>query len=286
MSNLYDADLHMHTTASDGGYTPTELIKKCHDVGLTYVSITDHDTVQGVKEAIEEGKKLGIHVIPGIELSTYARRTSIHILGYGLNINHRVLLETLEDQRKQREERMSLIIERLSQVGVTLHAEDVLKYVDGGSIGRPHIARALLEKGYVQSVSEAFDRFLAIGKPCYVPKRREMTPEEAVELIHNSGGVAVIAHPIYYELDDYLESFIVEMGVDGVEVYHRDHDENATAHYEHWTTMLEEKYQIRLLRTGGSDFHHEAYGRQLVPLGEKRVANELAEELIAAIARR
>lgn len=286
MSKLYDADLHMHTTASDGGYTPTELMRKCHDVGLAYVSITDHDTVLGVKEAIEEGKRLGVQVIPGIELSTYTRRTSIHILGYGLDIDDSELLATLEDQRKQREERMTLIISRLKQVGMTLSAEDVLKYVDGGSIGRPHIARALLEKGYVNSVSEAFERFLAIGKPCYVPKRREMTPEEAVELIHNSGGVAVIAHPIYYELDDYLESFIVEMGVDGVEVYHRDHDEKATAHYEKWTSMLEEKYGISLLRTGGSDFHHETYGRRLIPLGKKRVANELAEQLIEAIVRK
>lgn len=177
---------------------------------------------------------------------------------------------------------MTLILRRLSLIGITLTPEDVLKYVDGGSIGRPHIARALLEKGYVQTVSEAFDRFLAIGKPCYVPKRREMTPEEAVELIHESGGVAVIAHPIYYELDDYLEELIVKMGVDGVEVYHRDHDENAVAHYENWTNMLENKYGISLLRTGGSDFHHETYGRQLVPLGEKRVA----EKLIVAIERK
>lgn len=277
------ADLHMHSTASDGGYSPANLVKKCADVGLQYIALTDHDTVDGINEAISAGKQYGINVIPGIEFSTKYNGKSVHMLGYGIDYNDEPLRKMLQKQKLQRSKRLDVILEKLANVNIYLSREDVLEFVDGGSIGRPHVAQALVKHNYVRDVKEAFDLYLAEGKPCYVEKEKEMTPEETIDWIHRTGGIAIIAHPVYYNNDELIEYLVRDHHLDGIEVYHRDHDEEAIKHFEHLTSELEAKYHRPLLRTGGSDFHHEDYGRKKEPLGVTRINNDLALKLIAKI---
>lgn len=281
--NDVNTDLHMHSTASDGGYSPTELIKKCREVGLEYIALTDHDTVAGVGEAIDAGIQFGVKVIPGIELSTKVSGKSVHMLGYGIDWKDENLLAILKSHQEQRRKRLDVIIRKLRKVQIELMPEDVLEFVDGGSIGRPHVAKALIKKGYVKDVAEAFENYLAEGKPCYVPKEKEMTPEEAINLIHQTGGVAVIAHPVYYDLDDVIEELIQTSGLDGVEVYHRDHSPQEREHYLRLVKKWEKLNNRSLLVTGGSDFHHEEYGRKKEPLGVTRISNGYALELINLI---
>lgn len=278
-----NADLHLHSTASDGGYSPSELVKKCAEVGLEIIALTDHDTVDGIAEAIEAGKQYGITVIPGIEFSTKASGKSVHMLGYGIDYTNRKLLEMLSFQKEQRSVRLNVILEKLAKVNIVLKREDVLEFVDGGSIGRPHVAKALVKHNYVKDVKEAFDRYLAEGKPCYVEKEKEMSPEEAIFWIHQTGGRAIIAHPVYYNDDALIERLVAEHQLDGIEVYHRDHDQDARKHFEQLTAYLEKKYNKTLLKTGGSDFHHEDYGRKRENLGVTRLETELARQLLEGL---
>nr|MBA5586987.1 PHP domain-containing protein [Anaerobacillus isosaccharinicus]QOY38677.1 PHP domain-containing protein [Anaerobacillus isosaccharinicus] len=270
----------MHTTASDGGYSPRELVAKCKEVGLEYIAITDHDTVGGVEEAMEEGEKLGITVIPGIEFSTKENGVSIHVLGYGLDLNDEALLNMLGEQQRMRKKRMEEMVTKFANINIQINAADILKEADGGSIGRPHVAKVLVKTGVVKDVAEAFQLYLGEGKPCYVKKEREMTPMEALKWIEASHGVAIVAHPVYYELDEKIEEWAATGLLHGVEVYHRDHDEDVQNHYELLVQQIEANLQVSLLRTGGSDFHHEDYGRVRQPLGETRIENELAIKLL------
>ncbi|RXI97861.1 PHP domain-containing protein [Anaerobacillus alkaliphilus] len=280
---MKNADLHMHTTASDGGYSPRELVKKCHEVGLQYIAITDHDTVGGVRTAIQEGEKLGLTVIPGIEFSTKENGVSVHVLGFGIDIEDESLLSMLDEQQRMRKLRMEEMVGKFESLNIRVKEADILKEADGGSIGRPHVAKVLVKAGVVKDVAEAFQLYLGEGKPCYVKKQREMTPVEAMEWIKKSNGVAVVAHPVYYELDDKIEEWVATGLLHGVEVYHRDHDQATQLHYERLVQEIERKLNISLLRTGGSDFHHEDYGRVRQPLGETRIENDLAIQLLERI---
>lgn len=280
---MENADLHLHTTASDGGYSPKELVLKCHQVGLQYIAITDHDTISGVNEAITEANKLGITVIPGIEFSTKEQGVSVHILGYGIDILDQPLLAMLKEQQHLRKKRMQEMITKFLKVNIFLNEEDILKEADGGSIGRPHVAKVLVKMGVVKDVKEAFDLYLGEGKPCYVKKDREMSPNEAMDWIAKTNGIAILAHPVYYDLDEKISEWVRAGSLHGVEVYHRDHDIETQNHYEKLVSEIEKQFDIKLLRTGGSDFHHEDYGRFPEPLGETRIKNELALNLISAI---
>ncbi|TWI59257.1 PHP domain-containing protein [Halalkalibacter nanhaiisediminis] len=280
MNSQKNSDLHMHSTASDGGYSPSELMRKCKENGLEIVALTDHDTVDGIEEALLAGKELGIKVIPGIEFSTKHKGKSVHILGYGFDWKNKELREFLSTQKELRRERLDTMIEKFDLVGVKLSPESVLKHVDGGSVGRPHVAKALIEGGYVETVAEAFDRFLAEGKPCYVEKSKEMTVKEAIDWIHQTGGLAIVAHPVYYDFDQDIVEWVHELGLDGIEIYHRDHNEEAIKRFESLCDQIELNQQKTLLRTGGSDFHHEDYGRVPQPLGITRLSNALASEMI------
>ncbi|MFC0471836.1 PHP domain-containing protein [Halalkalibacter kiskunsagensis] len=275
-----NSDLHMHSTASDGGYTPSELMRKCKEVNLEIVSLTDHDSVEGIEEAIIEGGKLGIRVIPGIEFSTKYKGQSVHILGYQFDWKNEELKTLLIKQKQLRRERLDTIIERLDGIGLPIEAENVLKHVDGGSIGRPHVAKALIDAGYVKDMAEAFERYLAEGQPGYVEKSKEMTVQEAIDWIHQTGGISIVAHPVYYDVDEDLIDWVIDWGLDGIEVYHRDHDEEAIKRYERICQSIEEQVETTLYRTGGSDFHHEEYGRVPEPLGATRLSNELASKLL------
>ncbi|WP_100372976.1 PHP domain-containing protein [Bacillus sp. FJAT-45037] len=280
MSNFKNSDLHMHSTASDGNYKPKELMIKCKEAGLEIVSLTDHDTFSGLREAMDVGVELGLTVIPGIELSTKSHGRSVHILGYGLDYHDESLLSFLEKQKQYRSRRLDHMLNKLASVNINLTRTDVLFYVDGGSIGRPHVAKAMIDRGYVETVAEAFDGYLGEGKPGFVEKEKEMTVEEAIKLIHQYGGLAVVAHPTYYQLDDEIEHWVIKWGLDGVEVFHRDHDQVAQQKYLELCHTIEAKTGQELLKTGGSDFHDEEYGRVPEPLGITRLDNSYAKVMI------
>jgi 3',5'-nucleoside bisphosphate phosphatase len=245
-------DLHLHTTHSDGSCTPTEVIGLAHQAGVTALAITDHDIMTGVEEAITAGKHCGIEVIPGVEISSIIGQSELHILGYFLDWQDPVLHERLKTLRDSRHRRNPQIIERLQALGINITYEEVRSLAGSDSVGRPHIARALMDKHVVSSAKEAFDRFLADGKPAYVP-RDLPSPAEAIQWITAAGGLAVLAHPTWVKLADRsLIELVRELkaaGLDGVEVYYSTHAARQTREY------LSLAQQLGLLVTGGSDFH-------------------------------
>lgn len=242
-------DLHLHTIASDGQYTPTQLVSLAHKHGLTVIAITDHDTTDGIQEAQEASAKNGSPlVIPGIELSAEDESGDVHVLGYHLDLSSLPFQERIAEFRAERYNRGQRIVERLAELGLPLQWERVLEIAEQGSIGRPHIAHAMVEAGYVESVRAAFDRYLFNGGPAYVARPR-LTPEEAIELIQNAAGVAVLAHPGLLPDHIGMVKRLVPAGLDGVEVIHPSNGEPVRLNLR----ALAQQYQ--LLTTGGTDFH-------------------------------
>lgn len=244
-------DLHTHTTASDGTLTPRELVNLALESGLSAIAVTDHDTVEGVEAALEEGLALGLEVIPGVEISVdFIKET--HILGYLINPYNSNLQITLKKLREFRKKRNPLMVERLNQLGFAINLEEVQQEAGGNVIGRPHIAKVLVNKGYVESIQEVFELYLAQGKPGYVPKEK-LTAREAIRLIKDAEGVPVLAHPKLLQLSsrDLEEAIqhLVGLGLRGIEAYYSSHSEEETQYY----LQLAERYN--LLLTGGSDFH-------------------------------
>ncbi|MFT4412432.1 PHP domain-containing protein [Fredinandcohnia humi] len=240
-------DLHIHTTASDGDYSPTEMVKRASDIGLKTIAITDHDTLDGLEEAFEAGKKYGVVVIPGIEISTKYNEKSVDVLGYHISPTQE-LLQLLIELRMERETRAYKIIEKFKEIGMPITIEEVLKYSKGDVISRPHIAKAIIEKGYVTSYQAVFDEYLADGKPCSIDKKI-ILPEEGIELIHQAGGIAVLAHPVY--LEDSMTEELLNLPFDGIEVWHRSHTLEDITKY----SLLARKFNLMV--TGGSDFHSD-----------------------------
>lgn len=243
------ADLHTHTLASDGTCAPAENVRIAREQGLAAVAITDHDTVAGIAEAVEAGRKEGIEVIPGVEISSVANGQDIHVLGFFIPYESAAFQERLARLRDARHERNKMIIERLRAMGIDISLEAIYsrKQDQEKNIGRPHIAEELVRLGVVQTVAEAFDKYLGKGGTAYTNPKR-MTPQAAIKFIREAGGVAVLAHPGIYGDDELVESLIV-YGLDGIEVWHPDHDAEATERYR----KLGEEYGCIL--TGGSDFH-------------------------------
>jgi predicted metal-dependent phosphoesterase TrpH len=246
-------DLHLHTTASDGVLSPSEIVRYAKAKGLQAIAITDHDTVEGLSEGLLEGAKIGFEVIPGVEVSATHSPGSMHLLGFFFDHHHPLINERLGYLQKARAERNPKIVERLNQLGIKINYEEVLKTSGGGQVGRPHFAQILLEKGYVSSFQEAFDRFLKIGAPAYVDKCR-FTAKEAIHFIIEAQGIAVLAHPKTLNLKGYLELEklllqLIDQGLKGIEVYYPEHSALEMAQYK----TLAEKYG--LLMTGGTDYH-------------------------------
>ena len=248
-SDLVKADLHTHTKASDGRHTPAELVKMAKEKGLEAVAVTDHDTVAGIQEALEAGRQVGMVVLPGVEISTLHEGVEIHVLGYAVDYEDPDFLRRLQELRNVRDLRNQMIVERLKQLGIDITLEEVYakQQQKGGNVGRPHIAAVLVEKGIVTSVNEAFEEYLGSGKKAYVVPPR-ISPFEALKLIHEAGGVCVLAHPGLYKKDELLPQMIAQ-GLDGIEVYHPDHSSSDEDRYR----QMAEKHG--LLMTGGSDFH-------------------------------
>ena len=243
------SDLHTHTTFSDGSLTPEELLAAAKAAGLSYIAVTDHDTVDGVKHLYEEGlypsKSVGI--IPGIEFSSDMEGHDIHVLGYDIDIYDQALTDKVMELSESRWERFSVIVEKLRSLGYDITESDVLKAVGTSKfIGRAHVARALVKKGLVETVRDAFEKLLDRGRPAFVPHFR-ITPEEAVSLIRGAGGVPVLAHPKLV-WDDALVERVLDLDFGGIEAYYPKHDAEDTARY------LDMAKRRGLRPTGGSDF--------------------------------
>lgn len=273
-------DLHSHTNASDGTNAPAANVKMAREAGLRGLAITDHDTVAGVAEAVEEGRRLGVDVVPGVEISTVSGGQDIHVLGYYIDTEQPLFRERLAELRRTRERRNEMILAKLGELGLPVTIDEVLeqsrkKPGKDETVGRPHIAAVLVAKGYVADIGEAFDRFLGKDAAAYVNPPR-IRPEDAIDWIREAGGVPVIAHPGLYG-DDALVQRLIEYGIAGIEAYHSDHSPDTEAHY----AALAERHG--LIATAGSDFHGSRGGVVFhAPLGARFADYEVVERLQAA----
>lgn len=241
------ADLHLHSRWSDGEWTPAKLVRAARHARLGAISITDHDDVRSCAEAAAAAREIGLETLAGVEISAWRDGVDIHILGYGFEPEDPGLTGLCAEANRARVDRAARIVERLAELGMPVELEEVLRIAGEAAIGRPHIARALIEGGFVPSVREAFDRYLGDGKPACVEKLR-VTPAEAIRVLHAAGGVAVCAHPITLGGTEELDR-LVDEGLDGVEVRHGLHGAAAEARYDAYARAH------GLVRTGGSDFH-------------------------------
>jgi predicted metal-dependent phosphoesterase TrpH len=272
-------DLHTHSTASDGIYSPTELLHRAKDIGLRVVALTDHDSTDGLLEAAQVASKLDIELIPGIEINTDVAGGEVHVLGYFPEYERpafQAVLKVLRDARERRGQRM---VELLNEQGIAVSWERV-REIAQGSVGRPHVAKALLEAGYVKTIGEAFDTYIGKGCYAYVPRYR-LTPVDAVHLIVSANGLPVIAHPVELpglaELRSWLPE-LCEAGMAGLETYYGPY----TTAEEQALRALADEFQ--LIPTGGTDFHGP--GIHPTPLGGRPVPPEAVERLKAEAAKR
>lgn len=245
-------DLHLHTTHSDGSYSTREVMTFAKQAGVTALSITDHDIVEGVPEALAIGAELGIEAIPGVEISSRQGDSELHILGYFLNWTDPILAQRLTSLRDSRHTRNPKIVQRLNELGIDISYDEVRALAGTESVGRPHIARVLMEKKFVNSAKEAFDTYLANGRPAFID-RELPEPVEAVRWILEAGGVPVLAHPTWVRTSaEGLRTLLRELkeaGLGGIEVHYSTHSPSQTTEY------LDLAKQCDLLVTGGSDFH-------------------------------
>lgn len=245
------ADLHVHTTASDGEYSPEKIASLSFEKGLSAVAITDHDTIKGVPAALNAVKGLDIKVIPGIEISAVYDPGTLHMLGYFPEYPD-TLEDDLENVQKGRLNRFPKIIEKFNCLGFDISIDDVMQIAGDAQIGRPHIAKALIKKGYATEFNEVFDKWLGKGKPCYVEKEK-LTWEEAINLIKRHNGISVLAHPFTLELDELsLKELVGNMksaGLSGIEVYYPEHTTDRIKLYRKIAN------EMGLIITGGTDFH-------------------------------
>ena len=242
-------DFHLHSTASDGVRSPTWVMETAAANGVRTLALTDHDTTEGLAEARAAAEAAGLRLIPGIELSVDLDGVDAHLLGFGFDVAHGPLQAYLGEQREGRVGRMKRMVRKLAEHGVAIETKRVLAIAGEASVGRPHVARALVEAGHVESVADAFGTWLGDGKPAHVARDR-LTPAEAIALLHEAGGAAFIAHPIYLG-EEYGERVaeLAEMGLDGVETYYKYYDAETVAAHE----ALAER--LGLARSGGSDYH-------------------------------
>jgi predicted metal-dependent phosphoesterase TrpH len=247
-------DLHTHSVVSDGTDTPAELVRKARAVGLDIVALTDHDTFDGLDEAAAEGERLGILLVRGMELSCSRGGDSVHVLAYGADPANPALAAEMAQVRDGRMGRLAGVLAKLAELGVPVSEADVMAQVgDSPSVGRPHIADALIKAGHVRDRQEAFDRFLADGGPAHV-HRYTIEVDRGIDLVHEAGGLAVIAHPWgrgreYVLPSSVLEALAHDHGLDGIEVDHQDHDAETRQRLRALADSLE------LLATGASDYH-------------------------------
>ena len=269
------ADLHVHSTASDGLLSPEELVSKTLALGLSAFALTDHDTIDGIQPAMNAAGGTDLTLIPGIELSCgwEGRDNSVHVLGLYIKEDAPAMVSLLAEQKEARYHRAIRMVELLQKLGldVTELHEQFLAARDK-VLGRPHIARFLVEKGYIQDFQEAFDRYLSRGKPAYVPKDH-VAPERGIDIIHSSGGIAVIAHPGLIADWDNVWKMLVDLPWDGIETFYSEHKNSEV---EKFRQIVEQKGWIS---TGGSDYHGD-YGKHRDRLGKFGLPQAEYEEFL------
>ena len=272
-------DLHAHTTASDGTLTPRELVREAARRGLRVLAITDHDSTDGLPEALDEAAgRAPLRIVPGLEINCDVaaapggRASEVHVLGYCVDWQAGWFQDFLREQRAERVARVHRLADRLAELGMPIDPAEVLALAGDGSAGRPHVAQAMVRRGYVKSVREAFDRYLHAGGPASVPRHR-LAPAEAVRVIRRAGGVPVLAHPGLADRDDLIPE-LIDAGLMGIECWYAEHSAQQTAHY------LDLCRRRDLVPTGGSDFHGPQTGRA-VTLGSLPLGMEVWERLQA-----
>lgn len=242
----YKSDLHIHTFHSDGVYSPAEVIDRAKNSGIGVISITDHDSVNALPEAIEYGKKKGIEIIPGVEISTDINNIEVHLLGYFINYNDDEFNKYLTFFRDERLHRAKRIVQKLCNLGFTITIEDVLSEARFSAIGRPHIATAMVKLGLVSNYYEAFEKYIGDNCPAF-ERKIHVSPQSALKLINDAGGLAFIAHP--GNIREFILRELIEAGLDGIEVIHPSHQ----PHHEKFYMGIVNEYC--LLDSGGSDWH-------------------------------
>jgi len=247
-------DLHIHTTASDGEFSPSEIIDKALEIGLTHIAITDHDTINGLNEAINYAKEKNIVVIPGVELNAEVSKGQMHILGYYIDYSNQEFIKAMKAFEDGRNDRNDKFIEEFNKLGINISLEDVKKYATGTVVGKPHFAKVLLDKGFIQNIEECFDNFFN-KEPFKNIKRISYSPEDVIKLIKNAGSLAVLAHPQTLKLDNKeLEEAILQLknyGLDGIECYHSKQTDEQMQYFK----ILAEKHNMII--TLGSDYHRD-----------------------------
>ena len=272
-------DLHLHSTVSDGRLSPSELVRCAHAEGVTTMALSDHDSTDGVAEAQRVGAEVGVRVIPAIELSTDLPGASIHILGLFLDDQDSAFQAAIRGFREARLTRAEQMVDALNRLGAPISLRRVFELAGEGSVGRPHVAQALLEAGHIQTIDEAFERFIGRGGPAYFEGFR-LEPEEGIRLIHSVGGLASWAHPNELDGRDWREFLpaVVAAGVDGLEVYYsKDYGPEVRAR------LLEACAAHDLVPTVGSDFH--GFGSLCTPPGAVASPPDLLERIEARVAR-
>lgn len=264
-------DLHTHTSASDGTYSPAELITLAKEQGIEAIAVTDHDTIEGLPEAMETGERLGIEVVAGMELSVEHAPGTMHILGLLINPEDKGLNDTLAKLQESRSSRNPKIIEKLNELGMPITMEEVERISGGGQIGRPHIATALVKNSHVNNIQEAFDKYLKKGAIAYFERRR-LSRKEAADMIHGAGGLLILAHPGTLGVNgsnfDNLMSEVKDSGFDGIEVFYNNHSQVEE------DRLMKIADKLEFIISGGTDFHGEnkpsiklgvGYGNMAIP---------------------
>ncbi len=284
MSSAF-VDLHCHSTASDGTLSPTDVVRLAADRDLSALALTDHDTIAGVAEAAAEARRIGIDFLPGIEISAeYPHPGTMHLLGYGVDPQSPTLRDLTKKLLAGRDDRNPRIIAKLQELGVSITMAEVEAEAGGKVVGRPHIAAILTRKGYVNSIKQAFDKYLAPGGAAYFDKER-LSPQKAIRMILECGGLPVLAHPIQlrYQNDAQLQRIVkdlIDVGLAGIEVIHSDHD---AALVEQYTALAD---RFGLVKTGGSDFHGANKQIDLGTAAGRRIPRKFFDDLLAAIQHR
>ena len=262
-------DLHLHTTYSDGIFTTEQVANAASEMNLSAISLTDHDTIEGCSYLAGYCKEKGIEFISGTELSVDIEGYEMHLLGYFIDINNKRLIDETTQYQQNRINRIIELVTQLNKMGIDLQAEQVFNLAKCKAPGRPHLARALVKYGFCKSSNEAFSRFLRKGSPTWVPKTNA-NYRDAIELIHQAGGLAVMAHPGLNKIDNLIPN-LVEAGLDGIECWHTRHPKSTAKRYKEMATKLD------LVATGGSDCHGAEQGHP--DIGTRQVPYEILEKM-------
>ena len=262
-------DLHLHTNFSDGTDAPQRVVELAHAAGLSAMAITDHDNVEAIPIAQPAAARFGIELVPGVEMSSSAEGLEVHVLGFFFDLQHPPLVKHLAEQQERRVQRVHEMVTRLQRMGVTIDAQEVFQIAGQGTVGRPHVARVLLNHGYISTMAEAFSRYIGPNNPGFVPGS-PISPASVIRLLRDAGGIPVLAHPVYLKRDALIDIFVSE-GLVGLEVYHSGHTPEMVRHYE----QLADRFG--LLKTGGSDSHGDA--KEGLPIGTIKVPYALLEAM-------